>query len=113
MLLSDLSTRNFLKASALKSFKTVWTAFLSQADLVIKWAGLITVYIYRLVLSPILGGACRYSPSCSEYAIEAFHTHSAPEAISLTIKRILRCRPGASFGYDPVPQKSCECRGHV
>ena len=46
---------------------------------------------------------CRFIPSCSNYAIEAIKKHNFCKGIYLTIKRILKCRPGNNFGYDPVP----------
>ncbi|RKS72756.1 hypothetical protein CLV35_3005 [Motilibacter peucedani] len=46
---------------------------------------------------------CRMTPSCSEFAIEALHTHGTLHGVRLTAGRILRCRPGGTSGYDPVP----------
>lgn len=48
---------------------------------------------------------CRFVPTCSEYAKEAILTYGSIKGISLAIKRILRCRPGGSYGYDPVLKK--------
>jgi putative membrane protein insertion efficiency factor len=67
---------------------------------------LLLISFYRFVLSPFLGGACRFEPSCSVYAEEALKTHSPGAALSLIIKRVLSCRPGGRFGLDPVPQNS-------
>ena len=50
-----------------------------------------------------MGGHCRFHPTCSEYAIEALDTHGAWRGGWLTIRRLLRCRPGGGHGYDPVP----------
>ena len=67
---------------------------------------------YRYVLSPlmrffaIVPSPCRYHPTCSHYALEAFRQHSFAYALSLAIRRILRCRPFARGGYDPVPPPS-------
>ncbi len=63
--------------------------------------GLIRTYQY--LLSPWLGPRCRYSPSCSEYAVEALRLHGSLHGGWLTIKRLARCHPWATFGYDPVP----------
>lgn len=63
------------------------------------------VRLYQLVLSPFLGGRCRYLPSCSEYAVEALRTHGAIRGSALAVKRIGRCHPFAGYGYDPVPPK--------
>jgi len=58
---------------------------------------------YQVVLSPFLGGACRFHPSCSHYACEAIERHGALRGAGLALRRLLRCRPFSSGGYDPVP----------
>lgn len=58
---------------------------------------------YQLTLSPILGGSCRFTPSCSAYASEAIDRHGAFRGSVLVIKRIARCHPLCDGGYDPVP----------
>jgi uncharacterized protein len=65
---------------------------------------------YQAVLSPALGaffgpaGRCRYTPSCSRYALEAVQIHGALGGSFLAAKRLCRCHPWASFGEDPVPK---------
>lgn len=59
--------------------------------------------VYQLFLSPILPAACRFHPSCSDYAIEAVRKHGALRGSSLAAQRILRCQPLCKGGYDPVP----------
>jgi uncharacterized protein len=61
------------------------------------------VRAYQVALSPILGGACRYYPSCSHYAIEALERHGARRGGWLAVRRILRCHPFRPGGFDPVP----------
>ncbi|WP_295526528.1 membrane protein insertion efficiency factor YidD [uncultured Pseudacidovorax sp.] len=61
------------------------------------------VRAYRLLLSPWLGGACRFSPTCSVYAIEALQTHGAAQGSYLTLRRLARCHPWCVGGHDPVP----------
>ncbi|MBY8974370.1 membrane protein insertion efficiency factor YidD [Rhodobacteraceae bacterium NNCM2] len=63
------------------------------------------VRLYRLVGSPWVGRNCRFQPTCSEYALDALEQHGALRGGWLTIRRILRCRPGGGHGYDPVPPK--------
>lgn len=58
---------------------------------------------YQVVLSPLLPAACRFHPSCSEYALEAVRQHGARRGSWLAVKRIARCQPFAKGGYDPVP----------
>ena len=66
---------------------------------------ILVVRAYRAVLGPLLGGACRFHPSCSHYAIEAIERHGAGRGAWLAAKRLLRCRPFAMGGYDPVPDE--------
>jgi putative membrane protein insertion efficiency factor len=61
------------------------------------------VRLYQVALSPLLGGSCRYFPSCSAYAIEALERHGAARGSWLAIRRIGRCHPFRPGGYDPVP----------
>lgn len=60
---------------------------------------------YQVALSPIMGGACRFEPSCSAYMIEALKVHGAMKGVLLGLWRILRCHPFGKHGYDPVPPK--------
>ena len=61
------------------------------------------VRAYQVVLSPIMGGACRFEPSCSNYMIEALQRHGVFKGLYLGIRRLLRCHPFGGSGYDPVP----------
>ena len=58
---------------------------------------------YQLVVSPILGPRCRHLPSCSEYTSEAIAVHGPVRGGWLGLRRILRCNPWGTSGYDPVP----------
>jgi uncharacterized protein len=60
------------------------------------------VWLYRLTLSPFLGGRCRFTPTCSEYAIQAFNENGFFKGAELTLKRLSRCHPWGSSGVDPV-----------
>ncbi|SES66424.1 membrane protein insertion efficiency factor YidD [Oceanicella actignis] len=61
------------------------------------------VRFYRLVISPWLGTNCRFSPSCSAYALEALETQGALRGGWLALRRVLRCHPLGGSGHDPVP----------
>lgn len=58
---------------------------------------------YQLALSPLLGANCRFSPTCSQYALEAIEKYGAIRGTWFATRRILRCQPFAQGGYDPVP----------
>jgi putative membrane protein insertion efficiency factor len=58
---------------------------------------------YRLTLSPYLGGACRFLPTCSVYALEAIERHGAWRGSLLALRRLSKCHPLGSSGFDPVP----------
>lgn len=58
---------------------------------------------YRLALAPLLGGYCRFEPSCSVYAQQAILRHGALRGTRLALSRLLRCQPFHRGGYDPVP----------
>ena len=64
---------------------------------------IVGVRAYQVVLSPILGGSCRYYPSCSAYAIEALERHGALRGGWMALRRIGRCHPFRPGGFDPVP----------
>ena len=65
--------------------------------------GIGVVRTYQWTLRPVLGANCRFHPSCSDYAIEAFRAHGAGRGGLLAGKRILRCHPWHPGGFDPVP----------
>ena len=63
------------------------------------------VWLYRMAISPWLGNNCRYTPSCSQYALDALRIHGAFRGSWMAAKRIGRCHPWGGSGYDPVPEK--------
>ena len=67
------------------------------------------IRVYRAVISPMMPNACRFTPSCSVYALEALHSHGPVRGVWLTIRRLSRCHPitwlGGSSGFDPVPKR--------
>lgn len=66
------------------------------------------IRFYQMCISPMLGPHCRFSPSCSQYALEAIQTHGAFKGLYLAIKRISKCHPFHTGGHDPVPEKSMD-----
>lgn len=75
-----------------RPWKSIWSA---------PFVGLI--WLYRVTLSWALGRHCRFYPTCSQYGLDAYRTHSTLRATWLTTSRILRCNPFFKGGYDPVP----------
>ena len=64
---------------------------------------ILLIKFYKILISPFLLRSCRYDPSCSSYALEAFNTFGFMIGLKLTFKRIIRCHPWGGHGYDPVP----------
>ncbi|UCC48240.1 MAG: membrane protein insertion efficiency factor YidD [Gemmatimonadota bacterium] len=58
---------------------------------------------YQVAISPLLPASCRYTPSCSQYAVEALQRHGALRGSWLAVRRLSRCHPFRPGGYDPVP----------
>jgi putative membrane protein insertion efficiency factor len=70
---------------------------------VLVWILLLPVYFYRAVISPLTPPSCRYTPTCSQYTIEALKKHGPFKGLYLSVKRIISCNPWGGSGYDPVP----------
>jgi uncharacterized protein len=85
--------------SASRAASVSGTAIVSRAASVLSGA----VRVYELTLRPLIGANCRFHPSCSAYAREAFATHGARRGAALAARRILRCHPWNEGGLDPVP----------
>ena len=66
---------------------------------------ILLIRVYQLIVSPMLGSNCRFMPTCSEYALESLKTYGLIKGTYLTIKRIGKCHPWGSNGYDPIPTK--------
>jgi putative membrane protein insertion efficiency factor len=67
------------------------------------WGPIALIKVYQWTLSPLLGGQCRFHPTCSRYAEEAFREHGLWRGGRLTVLRLVRCHPFSKGGYDPVP----------
>lgn len=68
------------------------------------------IYVYQGI-SSLTPGSCRFEPSCSHYGLAAVRAHGPLVGGWLALKRIVRCRPGGDWGYDPVPER-CSGRAH-
>jgi len=64
---------------------------------------ILPIKIYQILLSPLIGPSCRFTPTCSNYAIEAINKHGPIKGFWLSIKRISKCHPWGDSGHDPVP----------
>jgi putative membrane protein insertion efficiency factor len=93
--MTDRPNRQEMKQSANK----VWT--LIRKILIFPFVVLIR--FYQVCISPLTPAACRFTPTCSQYALEAFRKHGPFKGFYLTVKRLLRCHPWGGHGYDPVP----------
>ena len=67
--------------------------------------GIFLIRLYQWLILPMFPPTCRYTPTCSQYGIEALKKYGLFKGSYLTFKRIMRCRPGGGHGHDPVPQK--------
>lgn len=67
------------------------------------WLLTLPILFYQAAISPHLPPSCRYTPTCSQYAVEAIRRHGPLRGLWLAIKRIMRCHPWGGSGYDPVP----------
>jgi len=64
---------------------------------------IVPIKLYQILLSPLIGPSCRFTPTCSNYAIEAINKHGPFKGFWLAIKRISKCHPWGDSGHDPVP----------
>lgn len=71
------------------------------------------VRVYQVAISSWTPASCRFTPTCSSYAIEALREHGAARGVWLSMRRIARCHPWGGFGYDPVPPRDPAVAGEV
>ena len=65
---------------------------------------IVPIKLYQILLSPLIGPSCRFTPTCSNYAIEAINKHGPFRGLWLAVKRISKCHPWGDSGHDPVPK---------
>jgi len=91
-------------SSTMDEERTHWTKrSLSAVGRVVNAVPILLIRFYQTFISPLLGPSCRFQPTCSRYAIEAYRQHNFFYASWLTVWRVLRCNPFSKGGYDPVP----------
>ena len=76
---------------------------MKQFHKILSYPFIFLILVYQKIISPILGPKCRFTPTCSNYALEAFKKYGLLKGFWLSIKRIGRCHPWGGHGYDPVP----------
>ncbi|MGJ1431973.1 membrane protein insertion efficiency factor YidD [Sphingobacterium spiritivorum] len=84
----------------MKALNFIWEKIIKGA---FRFLFILLIRIYQLFISPLLGANCRYTPTCSQYGMEAIKKHGPFKGGWLAIKRILRCNPWGGHGHDPVP----------
>ncbi|WP_262248979.1 membrane protein insertion efficiency factor YidD [Parapedobacter soli] len=84
----------------MKVLHDIWVRIIGGT---IKNLFILLIRAYQLLLSPMLGASCRYTPTCSQYAVEAIRKHGPFKGGWLAVKRIARCHPWGGHGHDPVP----------
>lgn len=87
------------KPAVIKFLKALWTLIRK----ILIFCLLVPIFFYRKCISPMTPPCCRFTPTCSQYAIEAIRKHGPFYGLYLAIRRILRCHPWGGSGYDPVP----------
>ncbi|MDE5968447.1 MAG: membrane protein insertion efficiency factor YidD [Muribaculaceae bacterium] len=85
------------------SLKTALKSLCYGVRLLLVWLLSLPIKFYRACISPMLPASCRFTPTCSQYALEALRRHGPFKGLWLTIRRISRCHPWGGSGYDPVP----------
>jgi len=70
---------------------------------ILSYPFILLIKIYQYAISPLIGPKCRFTPTCSNYALKAFKKYGLFKGFWLSIKRISRCHPWGGSGYDPVP----------
>ncbi len=83
----------------------VFNKIISFIRSVFEFILILPIRFYQIFISPLTPGSCRHVPTCSQYALEAIKIHGPIYGTWLAIKRVLRCNPWGTSGYDPVPPK--------
>jgi putative membrane protein insertion efficiency factor len=73
---------------------------------------ILVIKFYKLSISPLLPNSCRFTPTCSQYAIQAINDHGVIKGLVFGVWRIVRCNPWGGHGFDPVPEKGKSAHNH-
>ncbi len=84
--------------------KTSLISRFSPVARALAWPFILVIMLYKFVLSPFLPPACRFLPTCSDYARESLARHGLFRGSWLSVRRVARCHPGNPGGFDPVPE---------
>jgi len=76
---------------------------MAQISAALQWLAIKFIRGYQIVISPMIGPRCRFTPTCSTYAIEAIKSHGMIKGCWLAARRLIKCHPLHEGGYDPVP----------
>ncbi|MEH6453371.1 MAG: membrane protein insertion efficiency factor YidD [Psychromonas sp.] len=76
---------------------------MAKISAALQWVAIKFIRLYQIVISPMIGPRCRFTPTCSQYAIEAVESHGVLKGCWLAAKRLIKCQPLSEGGYDPVP----------
>ncbi len=84
---------------------------MAKINTALQWVAIQLIKLYQVLISPLLGPRCRFTPTCSHYAIEAIKLHGIVKGCWLAAKRLIKCQPLNEGGYDPVPT-CCHKQSH-
>ena len=99
------ATKTFLRNSNFEILKKLLNKALIESQNLFKILLMALIYIYRGILSPFLGGNCRFHPTCSHYAIEALEVYPPLSALKFIFTRLSKCHPWGTYGIDQIPPK--------
>lgn len=97
--------RDFAKSFVAPRFSPAHSKAAGQNGAFMSWFLIFAIHLYRALLSPFLGGNCKFHPSCSHYAEQAVAIHGPRRGTWLALKRLIRCRPFTHGGVDLVPDR--------